>query len=73
VHRLEPQLRLDDNEQASASVGAADPGARLISELAGISEVSVQKLRIAMLMVAPASAGLFLTFSVMLLGRRRIV
>jgi hypothetical protein len=48
----------------------ADPGAKLISELAGISEVSVQKLRIAMLTVA--TAGLFLTFSVMLLGRRRV-
>jgi hypothetical protein len=56
---------------ATASVSAADPGAKLISELAGISEVSVQKLRIGVLTVAPATAGLFLTFSVMLLGRRR--
>jgi hypothetical protein len=34
-----------------------DPGAKLISELADISEVSVQKLCIAMLTVAPATAG----------------
>jgi hypothetical protein len=32
----------------SASVSAADPGARLVSELAGVSEASVQKARIAM-------------------------
>jgi hypothetical protein len=55
---------------ATASVSAADPGAKLLAELLGVGETSIQKARIAMLTVAPATAALFLAFSVMLLGRR---
>jgi hypothetical protein len=56
---------------ASASVSAADPGAKLLAELLGIAEASIQKARIAVLTIAPATAALFLAFSVMLLGRSR--
>jgi hypothetical protein len=53
----------------SAPVGVPDPGAHMLAALLHVDQASIQKLRIAGLTVAPITAGLFLAFATMLLGR----
>jgi hypothetical protein len=53
------------------AISAPDPGARMIANLLHINEHSVAQVRIADLTLAPAAAGLLLSFAVLLLGDRR--
>jgi len=54
---------------ASASVGVPDPGAHMLAALLHVDQASIQKARIAGLTIAPITAGLFLAFAALLLGR----
>jgi hypothetical protein len=61
-------------EKAPAISAAADPGAHMVGSLLqtfGITERGVQDARTAGLTVAPATAGLLLSFSMMLSGTQR--
>jgi hypothetical protein len=55
---------------ATAPVSVPDPGAHMLAGLLHVDQVSIQKLRIAGLTVAPITAGLFLAFATILLGGR---
>jgi hypothetical protein len=59
---------------SSASLAAADPGAKMLADILGFlgaNERSIRRIQVAGLTVAPATAGLFLAFATMLLGGRR--
>src|SRR5262249_12807398 len=58
---------------ATAAVSVPDPGAHMLAGLLHVDQATIQKLRIAGLTIAPITAGLFLAFATMLLGRRRTV
>jgi len=67
--QAEPTVAVAAPAVAAPSVGTADPGAHMLASMIGVSERTIQQARIAGLTVAPVTAGLFLTFSVLLLGR----
>jgi hypothetical protein len=62
---------LEGSQVGIAIISTGDPGAAFVASLAGVDEAAVRRLRLTLLTVLPATAGVLLSLPTALQGSRR--